>query len=108
VVKIAAKTAAPACNGNVTAKLTAPSAATEEHTRALYALLGLTPGAIPDKTVAMVAAIHEAKRRGLTWSQIASCTGARNGPEAKATAKRLAKLANRKLLEQAAEALRTP
>lgn len=73
----------------------------EDHTRALYALLGVTPGAIPDKNVAMVAVIAEAQQRGITWAAIAPCIGAASGKEAKAKAKRMAKLANRRLLKQA-------
>lgn len=78
----------------------------EDHTRALASLLGLAPGAIPDPAVARVAMIHEALRRGLTWRQIGSTMGTMNPKEAKATAKRLAKHANRALLEQAAAQLR--
>lgn len=78
----------------------------EDHATALASLLGLAPGAIPDPQVARVAMIHEALRRGLTWRQIGSTMGVPDPKEAKAIAKRLARHANRALLEQAARQLR--
>ena len=71
----------------------------EDHARAL------APGAIPDPAVARVAMICEAQRRGLTWRQIGSAIGCPDPKQAKATAKRLARHANRALLETAARQL---
>ena len=76
-----------------------------DHAEALAALLGVTPGAIPDPAVATVAMIAEAKARGISWNQIAPAIGAPNGKAAKAAAKRLAKHANGALIALAAKQL---
>jgi hypothetical protein len=69
---------------------------------ALGELLGMTPGSRMDKTVAVVALAAEAQSRGITWNQIAASLGVANGKEAKAAIKRLAKIAQRKMLATAA------
>jgi hypothetical protein len=56
-----------------------------------------------DPVAAKAAMIAEAKRRGLTWAQIASTIGAENGKAAKAEAKRLARTAQGKMLAEAAK-----
>ena len=76
--------------------------------KALSALLGLTPGSQMDPAVATVAMIREAKRRGLTWAQIAPALGAGNGKAAKAAAKRLAGAAQGAMLAEAAKGLTAP
>ena len=81
-------------------------ATSEDHTLALAQLLGVAPGALPDQAVSTVAMIFEAKQRGIPWAAIAPAIGCGSGKEAKAKAKRLAKLANRALLTQAAQAFR--
>jgi hypothetical protein len=81
--------------------MTAPDAAVE----ALGKLLGMTPGDTMDPDVARAAMIAEAKQRGLTWAQIASALGYQNGKQAKAAAKRLARVAQGKMLAEAAKGL---
>jgi hypothetical protein len=86
---------------------TAPAEVTGQ-VKALSALLGLTPGSQMDPAVATVAMIREAKRRGLTWAQIAPALGAGNGKAAKAAAKRLAGAAQGAMLAEAAKGLTAP
>ena len=51
-----------------------------------------------DPDAAKAAMIAEAKRRGLTWAQIATTIGAENGKAAKREAKRLARVTQAKML----------
>jgi hypothetical protein len=83
-----------------------PVLTAEDTTSALSSLLGLSPGALPDPAVARVAMICEARRRGITWAQIAPAMGCENGKQAKAVAKRLAKQANQSLIRTAMEQLK--
>jgi hypothetical protein len=77
----------------------------EAHVEALSSLLGASPGQGMDHTVATVAMITEAKKRGVSWAQIATTLGYENGKACKAAAKRLAKTAQGKMLAQAANDL---
>ena len=55
---------------------------------------------VPDMGLPTVAAIAALRQGGATWAQIAPALGAPNAKAAKAKAKKLAREANRRLLEQ--------
>lgn len=62
-----------------------------EQVSALAALAGWTPDPSMRRSLAMVYLIARCKDQGATWNQIAAATGAENGKQAKAMAKRLAR-----------------
>jgi hypothetical protein len=81
------------------ALVTAPSPA--EQVQGLAAMSGTDPDPKSRRDVAMVAMIAESLRRGITWRQIGSVLGCDGPAAAKRAAKRLARSAQRAMLEQA-------